>query len=197
MSRATFFSGLLFWTMTLVGAAGLAPCLILPPCIEYQVLLAARREGQRRVAELQRYGAVQQNQIEHLQHDPAYVKRLARNELGLTDPRVETILVEPPARPKDNVGGASAKPFDARLNRDGPPPDDELASRVSAAIVHTLEQYPVSRIFILDATRPYIMGMSTVLLLAAIVLLGHARPHKAEPRSSEHGAPSSRASQHA
>jgi hypothetical protein len=178
MSRSSLSGTILFWAMVLTGAAGLGPALILPAWLEYQAALAARERARQRVSEVEKQLVGTHKQIEHLRNDPAYNERIARTELGVVTPGVETILLDPPrqneastatgaaarARSGGSVTAASAPPQ--------PAPEDALAPELSATIAAALQRYPLARIFILDETRPYVMVLSAALLLAAILLLG-------------------------
>ena len=87
----------LFWFMIAAGAAAIAPCLLLPPWLEYQAQLARRKAVEEYVAACKYRAESARKQIEHIKNDDAYLLRLARQEFGqaIRTPNVETVLVGP------------------------------------------------------------------------------------------------------
>jgi cell division protein FtsB len=161
MPRSNRGTLLLFWLMLLIGGAALFACLFLPAWLEYQ---AARREHAaacRRIAALEDELTRVVRQIEHLQHDPAYLERLNRQEFGIDTPGVEfkPIEVRPPATDQSLADTAAS-------------PDDDLATALEKAS----EDSPFVSVFILDETRPIVMAMSGLTMLVALGMLLRARP---------------------
>lgn len=163
MPRSNRGTLLFFWLMLLIGGAALFACLFLPAWLEYQ---AARREH---AAACQRIAALEDEltrvvrQIEHLQHDPAYLERLAREEFGIDTPGVEVIPIETAAGATSQVSSAPAA---ARAGQ-----ADELTTTVEQAT----RTNPLVSVFVLDETRPIVMAMSGGLILLALVLLIRGR----------------------
>jgi hypothetical protein len=168
MARSSRGATLLFWLMTLTGGGALAACLILPAWLEHQATLQLHAQAEDRIAELEARLQVLEKQIEHLRHDPAYVERLAREEFGLATPGVQTILLDRP----DALG---SQPAPTMVEEETGSGDQEDRPELSAVIGEMLERYPGTSVFVLDQTRPIVMVMSAVLLLAAILLLHRGR----------------------
>ncbi len=185
MSLSHRLPGALYWTLMSMALAGLGPCLILPAWIDYQEALrlrAVRLNGsQRLAAEV----AAQQKQITHLHNDEAYRERVLHEEVGIDPPGIETILVDRLRGTDEHVG--SAPPSLRRFT----PSDDDRFPILTAVATSALEHYPNwTHVFILAETRPLVMGMSGVLLLSAILLLGRRqRPERqvSKTRPALHG----------
>lgn len=162
----------LFWTLTALALGGLAPCLILPAWTDYQQALrlqaVRRNSAERLTAEV----AGQQKQIAHLQNDVAYRERVLYEEVGIDPPGIETILVDRRTRPRENNNAAVG-----RLRRSAPI-DDDIFPALTAVAESAMDRYPNwTHVFVLDQTRPLVMGMSGALLISTILLLG-GRPRK-------------------
>lgn len=161
MPQNRWLNAMLFWLMLALGAAALAPCLLLPAWLERQAqeeYLAAQRAY---LASLEERLTATQTQSEHLKHDPAYVLRLAEEELGNTIELPETELV--PIAPSPEIPA-----LEVEDDPDAPPTLAVLFER-------TIDRHPRLRIFVADPARPFIMGFGGALILAAIVLLGFLR----------------------
>jgi hypothetical protein len=174
VSIARGFAALLCWVMALTSGAALALCLVLPPWIDYQAALAQREASQQRRAAIEQRLEAVRRQNEHLQNDPAYLIRLAREELGGA--------VQPP-------GAASVKisPSEQQAALDEqhavPAPSGEaedVLPELTVFLKQVLDRYPQAYLFVSEKTRPGIMAMSSALLLTAIVLLGRGVPRAAE-----------------
>lgn len=184
MSLSHRLPAALFWALMIMALAGLAPCLILPAWMDYQSALRLRavrlNNSERLAAEV----ASQQKQITHLHDDEAYRERILHEEVGLDPPGIETLLVDRQRRP-DERAGSTPPP----LRRFAPSDDDRFATLTTLA-TSALKHYPNwTHVFILDETRPLVMGMSGVLLVSSILLLGRqhrgGRPvSKAQPAAS-------------
>ena len=151
----------------IMALAGLAPCLVLPAWMDYQQALRLRavrlNNSERLAAEV----ASQQKQITHLHDDEAYRERILHEEVGLDPPGIETILVDRRRGSDERAGSAPPS-----LRRFAPSDDDRFPMLTSLA-TSALDRYPNwTHVFILDETRPLVMGMSGVLLVSAILLLG-------------------------
>ena len=161
----------LFWTLTALALGGLAPCLILPAWADYQQALrlqaVRRNSAERLTAEV----AGQQKQIAHLQNDVAYRERVLYEEVGIDPPGIETILVDRRTRPRENNNAAARR-------RRSAPIDDDIFPTLTTVAESAMDRYPNwTHVFILDQTRPLVMGMSGALLISTILLLG-GRPRK-------------------
>lgn len=161
MARTTVAGSVLFWLLLLAGTALLAPCLLLPAWLEQQ----AEREWlvayQAHVAALQYRLRSVQKQIQHLQHDPAYVLRLAEQDFGeLKVPHIETVRIEPspPETDAEPPAPAVAESASERL--------PELASFIEAL----LQRHPRTAAFLDQRVRPWLLGLGGGLIVAAIGL---------------------------
>lgn len=153
----------LFWLMFLVGGGSLVIGLYLPPWLENHALNDQLLDVQRRVSELEARLTALDVQAEHLRTDPAYLERLARREFGIATPGRETVLIE--SIPLDGPPDAPAdlEPVSTR-------------ARIESAIETAARTHPVVSLYVRDHTRPIVLGMSLVLMLAAVVLLGRSSP---------------------
>ncbi|HPM25219.1 MAG TPA: hypothetical protein PLP66_15025 [Phycisphaerae bacterium] len=167
----------LFWVMTLLGAAALAPCLVLPAWLERQAQLEYLQATEAHLQSLQARLLMARKQIEHMNNDPAYVLRLAEQDFGHS-------LRLSDSQPVQVVPGA---PVDAPA----PPPipsglfvstQDELLPELSDFLARVMQRYPRTRVFVDSRTRPAIMIMGATLLLAAVVLLGLIETRPRRPR---------------
>lgn len=153
MARGTRLETLLFWLMALGGAAALVPCLVLPPWLEYQAQLQRRQAAITQHAAVERQVEIVEKQIDHLQNDPDYVRRLA--EQGYA-PRVE-----PPPEP-------DAAP-------DTSDDDATLLPELSHVVRRLMDRYPATWIFVDPRTRLPLMALGGALLVSAVILLGFGR----------------------
>ncbi len=160
---------LLFWLVALTGFAALAPCLVLPPWVEYQAQLARRKEAEEYVTVLKARAEAKQKQIEHLQHDEAYLLRVAQQEFGgaIRTPNAETVFIGPSPEGSEPLPGVGPTLANDPCSRD-------VLPELSAFIEEASLRYPYTRLFVQDSTRPVLMGMGTLLLVTAVVLLGRA-----------------------
>lgn len=170
---------LLFWLTLLASAALLAPCLILPPWLEYQAQRDRLQAARRQVEALEFRLRSVEKQISHLQNDPAYVLRLAQEEFGETilPPGAETVRIEtgpqsgPSTLPPPEPAGEA-------------PAAEDVLPELSAFLARVLQRYPHAQIFVHPRARPVLLVLGGVLLLTAIVLLGRAgvtRPPQRSP----------------
>ncbi len=158
-----FAAALLFWLMMISGGTILAAAGLLPAWLEYDAARARHQAALAREHELELKQQIQTNQIEHLKHDSAYIDRLARSELGLSNPQVQTIVLLPPAT--DEI---------VRAPQTQPVAVDELA--LTARVRQTLSEYPVLSPLLLGRFRPVLIALSAGLVLAALLLLSRQRP---------------------
>lgn len=169
---------LIFWLMALVGGGALAPCLILPPWLEYKAQLERRRAADAHVAELQQRLRSAEKQLDHLRNDPAYLLRVAEAEFGtrLDTTGAQTVLVEPSPtdRPELRVETPAA-PHAAAA------PDPEPLPELSIYVEQMLLRYPHAHLFVDPHTRPVIMGLGGALVLTAVGLLGRAGVREQPP----------------
>ena len=150
-NRATI---LLAWLMFIMGGAALAVSLILPPWIEARELRREQVEARRRIGELEKQVKRVSRQIDHMQNDPAYLERIGREEFGIETPGVEVVPVAVAAAPEESP--------DATADPDG---------GFSASLERAAHENPLVSVFVLDQSRPVVLGMSGVLVAAAIVML--------------------------
>jgi hypothetical protein len=149
----------------LLGAAVLVPCLALPPWLEYQAQLERRRAAEQYVAQLEQRVADAEDQLDHLQNDPAYLLRLGEREFGdsLDLPPGEMVRVAPSPE-------SDAPP----LPPAEPPASPELLPEFSAFLHTVLQRYPATHLFVSQGSRPIMMLIGITLLLTAFILLGKA-----------------------
>ncbi len=168
MTRPTWLESLLFWTMVLVGTAVLAPCLILPPWLEYQAQLDRRRAADQYVAALQAQLNRTNAQIDHLENDPAYLLRLAEQELGddLDLPPQERIAIAPDPETAADTPPLPQAP-DATASQ-----ESIILPELATFVDRALDRYPYTRLFVAPHTRPPLMILGAALLLGALTLLG-------------------------
>lgn len=158
MNRSSPAITLLFWTMFVVGGLSLAVGMILPVWLEYRAEISRRDEAYRRLEDVKEQLVALERRIDHLQNDPAYLERVASREFGFgTPPTEEAVAVEIVETPTSGP---------VLLEAQGP------ADRVVAVIDEATQTHPLLRLYLLNATRPIVMGMSAGLLAAAILLLG-------------------------
>ncbi len=140
MTRSKLLESSLFWIMITLAAAALAPALILPAWIEYRAQLARRD-----VARVQRDAVAErlhraEKELDHLNHDPAYILRLAEDEFGdsIDLPEQEPVLVAPspttqPARAGVGGIGTAAAAGSATGGGAGPGADGATGSAAGAS----------------------------------------------------------------
>ncbi|MEW6249349.1 MAG: septum formation initiator family protein [Planctomycetota bacterium] len=177
---------LLFWIAALLGAGILAPSLILPAWLDHQAQREYLAAHQAYVAALQYRLRATRTQIEHLEKDPAYVLRLARQEFGrsMALPGGEPIRVAPDGETTDE--GLSAAIAEA-----GDPQD--VLPELSAVAARVMQRYPHVHMFI-DGRRGPLMALGGVLVLMAVLLMGltdgdPARRRLSEPRPEPRSEP--------
>ncbi|MDX2199726.1 MAG: hypothetical protein SF069_12240 [Phycisphaerae bacterium] len=159
---------LLFWIMIALGAALLAPCLLLPPWFEYQAVRQLGEQRAARVEELRQQlkALEQQNKF---RDDPAYLERLAREEfgIGLTDAQTHRI------RPEALEQAAAVV---ATLEPDSQPAAVSAAAELAAKIDELVQSHPEMRLFVAPRTRSIFMVLGGSTLLVALVLLCRQLP---------------------
>ncbi len=153
MSRSRYGTVLLAWLLVGMGGAALAACLILPPWLEVRALRGEQQRAEAQIDALKRQVDELARQIEHLQSDPAYLERIGRTEFGFTPPGVELIPVEA-------VESAAQTQSVAQ-------PPLTLAERVEAAT----RENPLVAVFVLDQSRPFVMGLGAAAGLVGLALL--------------------------
>lgn len=166
MSRPGPVNTFFFWLMTLLGVAVLAPCLVLPPWLEYQAQLECLKAHRQYLAALETQLRGIQKQIEHLNTDPAYVLRLAQQDFGgsFKVPDIETIPVDAGPDSEPDVPTVS-------IVEDAPQPEPILPE-LTMFLEDALRRYPYAQAFVDERTRPLLMTAGGVLLVGAIVFLG-------------------------
>jgi hypothetical protein len=172
MSPARHAHAVVFWLMVSTSLATLAPCLLLPAGLEYRQSLRMRAAKRTLVARLEAEVTAQERQVRHLHEDVAYNERILREELGIQVPGVRAIYVEEPhvdigPRPAAAGGESSLQRIAA---------GDELFPAVGQSAELAVTRYPdLVRVFLDSRSRRWIMVMSGLLLLAALVLIGGPR----------------------
>lgn len=152
----------LFWMMLVLGGASVGACLVLPAWLEYEAATRLRDEVAAQVDALSAAIERVERQQEHIQNDPAYVERLAWEELGIDKPHVDEIVIKlegPEAAAIEQVGLSSAEDLSA-VSTEG--------QHVEALLV----KYPALTLFVRDETRPIVLAMGGVMVFGALLLLG-------------------------
>lgn len=167
---------LLYWIMVLAGAAALAPCIVLPPWIEYQAARAAREAAAQRVVDEQLRLAAVRKQREHLETDPSYLLRVARETFGIAGPGGPPPRVAIPIT--DDPAAAGVSPV---------APEADVLPELSEFLQQVLRRYPQAGLFVSPDTRPLMMGLGATLMIGAIVLVGV--PSRPRRRADEATAP--------
>jgi hypothetical protein len=204
MSRPHPLATLFFWVSFLGGGSGMAACLILPAWVDYQHAEQELVELLDHEGRLQTRSRELQQQIDHLQHDDAYLARVARREFGIRTPGVQTIrieLTESPGLDRSSTeaevarGRADEAAGDEESPRAGAldviaanlraAADDPVAG-LSGAVGRAVRRYPVMMVFVWGDARPLIFALSTGLVLTSLLLL--CRPGGVEPAGGSRGA---------
>lgn len=160
---------LLFWIMVLAGAAALAPCVILPPWLEYQAARVARDVAAQRVVDEQLRLAAVKKQRDHLDNDPSYLLRVARETFEIAGPDGPPPRVAIPIT--DDPAAAGIPPV---------PPDADVLPELTEFLQQAIARYPQMWLFVSPETRPLMMGLGAILMIGAIVLVGvPTRPRRA------------------
>ncbi|MFH1745990.1 MAG: hypothetical protein ABIG44_02985 [Planctomycetota bacterium] len=163
MSQSNRLGDLLFWLMMLVGAAVLAPCLILPAWLEYRASVQLKTLRQEQVARRQAEVDKLRQQREQLLTDDAYALRLAREHLNVDVPGVERIpVVAGPVEPAEINVKALFPPE---------PDNEEIVPELAALIENLVQRYPMAQMFVRPETRPALMFIGGGLIITAIVFL--------------------------
>lgn len=170
MTRSNPAITLLFWTMFVVGGLSLAVGMVLPVWLDYRVEVVRRAEAAQRLEEVKKQLIAIERRIDHLQNDPAYLARVASRELKFdASPPDETVTVQVVETPTSSP---------VLLQAQG------TQERVVAVIDEATQTHPLVRLYMLDETRPIVMGMSAGLLVAAIVLIGRNTARPAPPAAA-------------
>lgn len=150
---------ILVWLLMLTGGAALAGALLIPPWLELQALREVHAEAQERLRDLQDRVVRVERQIEHLRSDPAYVERIARDEIGFEPADVDTILIDidpPPASQPTTL--AATGDFAGGI---------PLAAKVEVAA----QSNPLVTMLVVEPHRSRVMIISGATLLAALGIL--------------------------
>lgn len=159
-----FAAAATFWLMLAAGAAVLIPCVLLPAWFEYRVSVEEHAAYQRLVEDRRHRDERVVKQIEHQQHDPAYFERQMQREFGKTPSGLKVVMIEPDAATRETEQAHAAAPV---------APDEGLVNaEVAVWVERTLDEYPITQLFLHDRSRPLLMAMGGALIIAAIVLLG-------------------------
>lgn len=174
------FSAFMFWIMTAAGAAVLVPCLVLPPWIEYRAASGQRRARLAHLATLQHRVASLQRQIDHLRNDPAYLERLAREELAIETPGVTVVDHDAPAMELPDAAALDDS-TDSTLDSDALSAAFPRLAAAADAAVDSLPRWVA--VFAAAETRPWVMGLSCALVASAVLLLGSPRRRRTAARA--------------
>jgi len=158
--------------MLLVGGGALFACELVPAWLEYREARQVLAAAQRQYAQLEQRLIRVNKQLEHLERDPAYVERLARQDFGLHTPGVERIRIDVSAK----AGQANAE---GRM-----PAGTEPAGAPA-------QHNPLVAVFVLEQTRPILAGLSAGMVLIALLLLSVPR-RVAKPASDRQARPAGR-----
>jgi hypothetical protein len=134
--------------MTILGGLTIAPAVVLPAYFEYRVAQAKLANQQATLAEVRATQDAVERQIQYFHHDPAYVERMWRYELGMTPPDVATETIDLPESPA--VAAA---------------PRTEVQQPYAL-----LSEYPLLRLFVIKGTRTLLLIFGAVMILSAILL---------------------------
>lgn len=153
--------GFVFWMLTIMGVAVLAPCVLLPEWRTYEQILETEAAYQERTDALRADLEREQRLLEALRTDPGVVARLAQRDLGFrrTDERaVEVFALTDDGQPHTATTAApDATP--AWLDR----------------LLAPLPDLDYDRVFCDDESRPALIAMSVMVLATAFTLFIRAR----------------------
>jgi hypothetical protein len=150
---------LLYWLLLVFSGAALAVSAILPAWLDYRGTEQIELHRRQVLAQVQQRAELIDRQLEHLQTDPAYIERVAREESRAEIAGVEKIYVQNASE----AGNADLTSEDIRESG----PHAELAARVDKLVAQT----PWFGIFIDSATRPIVLGLSAGVFLVTLILL--------------------------
>lgn len=148
-------SGLMFWLLTGLAAAGFVPCVLLPVWRDYQTVTLSERLEAQGVAALRIGVDRQERALEGIRTDPAVVSRLAQRELafirpGETQVRINGVI---PVR----------APSNARMVEPVEPPPPV------AQFLGYLPEADYDAVFCREPTRSLVMALCGAVLVAAFV----------------------------
>lgn len=155
-TRSNPLATTLFWLMFGLGGGCLVLSVYLPQWLAYRDLRHRHQTAVHRVADLESQLTMAAKQIEHMQNDPAYIARLAHRQLGVEEKNSQSIGVDALAPPQSQAS-------DLR--------DAGSAAHVEEVVETAAHTHPVLSLFVLEQTRPIVMGMSAALVVAALALL--------------------------
>lgn len=162
----------LFWFMFLTGGGALLACVYLPIWLENRALQDRHAARKQQVADLEQRLAALERQIDHLQRDAAYAQRLLRKEFGIATPGLKMI----------DLGDVPAEDLPAPVPEEAEPGALDR-EQLALAVEEAAHRSPLVSIFVLDHTRPIVMGMSAVVLVAALILMNRTAA-RAAPASA-------------
>ena len=159
MRRRDVAAGFLFWVMIALGGGSLSACLVLPAWLEYRTARQRLTASQREVWALEREARARRLQLLHHQQDLEYNQRVLSRELRAA-PRGQTFLVD--------LHEGGAEPLDAQSEASSM----AGASGQLAALVETAARdHPLVSVFVLRDTRPFVMALSGLVIVIAMVTL--------------------------
>lgn len=175
MPRASLLEALLFWLMVALGTIVLLPAILLRPWVDYHEQLERRQAIEQTLAQVTAEHAEIDQEITHIQTDPAYVRRLAKQQLGeqVAVPDADVAIIptpspdDPPPRPierwrQTEVTTPPRVSFEERFQKDN-----------SLAVV-----------FLEPRLRMTMLAMGGALVVAALVLLGPTGRTRAQRRAA-------------
>ncbi len=152
---------LFFWMMVTLGAGMLTPCVLLPAWLDYRAASLLHQQRGHEVAALREHLEVLQKQNAH-RDDPAYLRRLERDEFGdrPDDPR-QTIVIDPDV----------LREAEATLARMDAPSDPVEADGLHQQVELFVGKYPILALCVRAETRPVLIGLGAGMIVTALVLL--------------------------
>jgi len=154
-ARSSSPGGLVFGFLILLGVGTFTPCIVLPEWREFQAIQLVEQQEQHRLAAIQRVVDRERRMLEALQSDPAVIGRLAQRDLGFSRPAdrvVATDIGEQTETVEEPFSPIPVKP-----------------PAVVARFAALLPDFDYD-IFCDPTTRPILMGMSVLLILAALAI---------------------------
>lgn len=152
----TSSTGLVFWLLIGLAAAGFAPCVVLPIWREYQAVALVAQIEERQTATMRLAVERQRETLEAIRTDPGVAARLAQRELGYRRPGEQRVDVP-------GVPTAFESPSAPPLEPVSPP-------QVVSRMVAHLPPADFDSIFCREPTRTVVMLLSGGVAVAAFVL---------------------------
>ena len=157
--RSIFGSGsVVYWLLVLMGLLTFVPCVVLPEWRKYQSIQLAEQEMKHRVEVQTARLKNQERHLDALRSDPAALFRLARRDYGYRHFQEKVVPLE--------VANYKSE-FDIQFT----PQPVEPPVPIKGIVGH-LPEFEYDAIFCHEDTRLIVLGLSTLLLTVAVVVLG-------------------------